>query len=373
MITQVLIGAAALALVTLVVIQLGTIVMVVHRLVVHRDHGGPPPPDGVSILRPVCGLENGIEITLASSFHIDHPHYELIFCVTDDDDPAIPLVRRLIAEHAQARARLLIGGEVGGPNPKLDNLKKGWDAAVYDWVVLSDCNMLIPEDYLDRLFVCWTERTAFVTSPVVGIDPQTGGAELEAAFLNTYQGRWQLVFDDLGIGLVHGKTVLMRRSDLAGEGGLAAFENEVADDCAATKVARRWGREVHVVRRPFVQPLGARGFAEVWRRQLRWARVRALAFPLSYTPEIVLGGLPAFVLACGLALAGVLPWTAVLALMVLWYVAEIPLAYALGAPPKWHSPLFWVVRDLLMPALWVGGCMIRSFDWRGNAIDAHPT
>ncbi len=91
------------------------------------------------------------------------------------------------------------------------------------------------------------------------------------------------------------------------------------------------------------------------------------------TPEIVLGGLPAFVLACGLALAGVSPWTAVLALMILWYVAEIPLAYALGAPPKWHSPLFWIVRDLLMPALWVGGWTIRRFDWRGNAIDAHPT
>jgi hypothetical protein len=78
----VFVGAAVLGLICLVVFQVGTIALVLRRLAGPRDHGGPPPPGGVSILRPVCGLEHAIETTLASSFHIDHPCYEPIFCVT---------------------------------------------------------------------------------------------------------------------------------------------------------------------------------------------------------------------------------------------------------------------------------------------------
>jgi ceramide glucosyltransferase len=43
-----------------------------------------PPPraaPGVSVVRPVCGLDNFCEETLGSSFRLDYPAYELIFCV----------------------------------------------------------------------------------------------------------------------------------------------------------------------------------------------------------------------------------------------------------------------------------------------------
>jgi uncharacterized membrane protein len=38
-------------------------------------------------------------------------------------------------------------------------------------------------------------------------------------FLNTYQARWQLAVDDLGCGFIQGKTIVLRRSDLAREAG----------------------------------------------------------------------------------------------------------------------------------------------------------
>src|SRR5262245_43368314 len=55
--------------------------------------------EGVSVLRPVCGIENCSELTLASGFRLDHPRYEIVFCVAHADDPVIPLIRRLIAAH----------------------------------------------------------------------------------------------------------------------------------------------------------------------------------------------------------------------------------------------------------------------------------
>jgi ceramide glucosyltransferase len=346
-----------------------SIALAMRRVARDRRRPGARPPEGVSILRPVCGLEYRIEATLASSFQIDHPSYEVIFCVAEADDPVVPIVRRLIREHPEVPARLLVGGEGGSPNPKLGNLMKGWDVARYDWIVLSDSNVLIPPDYLDRLFARWTEHCAFVCSPPVGIDVQGCAAELEAAFLNTFQARWQLAVDELGFGFVQGKTILLRRSELAREGGLAALAREVAEDAAATKIARRRGREVRTVDEPFPQPLGRRNIVGVWQRQLRWAWLRRASFPGFFCAELPAGGVFPFFLAGGLATAGVLPWAGVLGVMLAWYGAEALLARAFGWPLRVRSPLFWIARDLLLPVLWVHAWAAKGYEWRGNPVD----
>jgi ceramide glucosyltransferase len=370
---DVLIAVATIGLVLACVSHLASIGLAMRRVARRRKRLGPRPPAGVSILRPVCGLEHRIEATLASSFHIDHPSYEVIFCVAAADDPVVPVVRRLIERHPQVPARLLVGGEARGPNPKLDNVMKGWEVARHDWIVVSDSNVLIPPDYLDRLFARWTERCAFVCSPPVGMDLKGWPAELEAAFLNTFQARWQLAVDELGFGFVQGKTMLLRRSDLESEGGLSALAREVAEDAAATKIARAWGREVRVVDRPFPQPLGRRSAAGVWRRQLRWAQLRKASFPGCFYAELPGGGLFPFLLASCLAAAGALPWAGVAGMMAAWYGAEALLARAFDWPLRVRSPLFWIARDLLLPVLWAHACAAKDYEWRGSPVDLRST
>src|ERR1700720_267872 len=61
-----------------------------------------PPPravPGVSVVRPLCGLDNFCEETVESSFRLDYPTYEIIFCVARASDPVLPLVQHLIARH----------------------------------------------------------------------------------------------------------------------------------------------------------------------------------------------------------------------------------------------------------------------------------
>jgi ceramide glucosyltransferase len=370
---DILVAAAVTGLALTGVSHFGTIALVLHRRIRRGSRRGARPRAAVSILRPVCGLEHGLEATLRSSFQIDHPSYEVLFCVEDAADPAVPLVRRLIAEHPEVPARLLVGDDGEGINPKLDNLLKAWDVAAHDWIVLADSNVLCPPDYLRRLFARWTERCAFVCSPVVGIDAQSHAAELEEAFLNTYQARWQLAVDELGYGFVQGKSILLRRSELATVGGLRALARELAEDAAATKIARQRDRVARVVNEPFAQPLGRRSLADVWQRQLRWARMRSLSFPALYCAELPAGGLPPFVLGCGLASADALPWGGVAALMPIWYGAEALLAHVLAWPLRLRSPLFWIARDLLLPVLWVRGWAVRRYEWRGHAIDLRST
>jgi ceramide glucosyltransferase len=325
------------------------------------------PP--VSLVRPLCGLDNYAVDTLRSTFDLDYPHYEILFCVASAKDPVVPLVEALMARHSQANARLLVGDDRVSSNPKLNNVVKGWHAARHDWVVLADSNVLMPRDYLQQLFVSWHDDTGLVASPPVGCCPEGLWAELECAFLNTYQARWQYVIDTLGHGFAQGKTMLWRKADLDSAGGIAALGKEVAEDAASTKIVRASGLRVRLVNRPFVQPLGRRGAAEVWNRQVRWARLRRASFLLYFLPEVLAGGVLPMIAAAIVADAFDVP--AVLgasAMGALWYGAEMVLA----AGAEWHLPLLYplygLLRDLSLPVLFVSALGGSDFVWRGNEM-----
>lgn len=196
--------------------------------------------------------------------------------------------------------RLIIGDEPVTANPKLNNCMRGWKAARHDRIVLADANIILPRDYIQRLLASWQADTGLVSSAPVAVRPAGFWAELECAFLNTLQARWQYVGECLGFGFAQGKTLLLRRSLLEKAGGLAALAAEPAGDAAATKLVRRLGLHVHLVDMPFAQPLGRRSLQEVVARQLRRA-----TFPLFFLPEIVAGRpLPVLAGSCAAAVQG---------------------------------------------------------------------
>ena len=338
-----------------------------------RTHVEPAPHEAppISLVRPLCGLDNFVEPTLRSGFELDYRSYEIIFCVAHARDPVVPTVQRLIDEHPHVRARLLIGDERISANPKLNNCFKGWNAAAHEWIVLADHNVLMPPDYLTRLWNCWREDTGLVCSPPSGTAPQGFWADVECAFLNTYEARWQYVADTLGVGFAQGKTMFWRRSVLEDAGGIRLLGLEPAEDAASTKVVRDAGLRVRLVDAPFPQPLGRRTALEVWRRQARWAQLRRASFPCFYVPEIIGGALLPSIAAATLATALDLSWIpAVLAVTILWYGTEMKLARVAGWPLSRLYPLHALVRDLALPALWVSGWRGSPFVWRGNAVSS---
>jgi len=326
------------------------------------------PAPGVSLVRPICGIENHVEETLASAFALDYPRYEIVLCVASAQDPVVPLARRLIAAHPGVPARLLVGNEKISDNPKLNNIYKGWREAAHEWIVLADSNVLMPSDYIQRLLAAWRPATGLVCSPPVGGRPDGFWAELECAFLNTYQARFQYAVDTLGFGFAQGKSMLWNRNVLERAGGIRALGSQLAEDAAATKVVRSAGLEVRLVDAPFEQPLGHRSAAEVWRRQVRWARLRRTSFKACFMPEVVSGAVWPIAAAALVAVQSDLPLLTVPAVAALWYGSEAVLAWAAG----WHltarSPLAWALRDLLLPVVWLNGLFGTDFVWRGNQM-----
>jgi ceramide glucosyltransferase len=235
---------------------------------------------------------------------------------------------------------------------------------------MADSNLLLPPDYLAILFARWTPGTGLVSSPPAGVRPEGLWAELECAFLDTYQGRWQLVADAIGNGFAQGKTLFWRRDILDAAGGPVVLGAEMAEDLASTRLVRAAGLKVRLVRAPFRQPIGRRGFAEVWRRQLRWSRYRRMGFPGWFAAEILTGGFLPFLLGLWLVAAGALPAAVLAGLVVAWYLAELLLARVAGWPASPLSVASWPLRDLLLPILWATAWTGRDLAWRGNAMAA---
>ena len=327
------------------------------------------PP--VTIVQPLCGVEAFSKETLASIFALDYPDYEIIFCVADAADPIAPIARRAMAAHPEIRSRLLIGDDRVSANPKLNNVVKGWKAAEHDWVVVADSNVLTPRDYIQRLMKRWRADTGIVCAPPLGARPASFAAEIECAFLNTYQARWQYAAEALGFGFAQGKTMLWRRDVLEAGGGIEALGAEIAEDAASTKLVHRADLRAHLASPPSKQPLGARRLRDVWARQVRWARLRRATFPLYFAPEIVTTSLLTLA-AAGIAgeELGLTAPAAVMLAAAIWYGAEAALAAAAGWPLAWSSLAAWMARDALLPVLWLSGWMNARFVWRGNVMSA---
>lgn len=323
----------------------------------------------VTIVRPVRGIETFSRETAVSGLELDYPRYRTIFSAADADDPIIPLIEELIGHYGADKVSLIVGDVAVSANPKLNNCVKGWDAARTDWLILADSNVLMPKDYIQRMLAAWRPDTGLVCSTPAGSRPLCFGAEVECAYLNPFQARWQYAGEAMGLGFAQGKSMLWNKPFLDAHGGIEALAQEIAEDAAATKLVRRADKHVHLVGQPFEQPLGARRLRDVLQRQFRWARLRRVTFLPFFLPEILSGPLvPAVLAAIAAPSFGYAAWVGPLAVLVPWYAGEILLSLAVGWFVNWRSPFALLVRDLTFPAIWAYSFLAGDVSWRGNAM-----
>ena len=95
-------------------------------------------PEPISILKPLSGLEDGLESNLRTFFEQDYPACEILFAVGAADDPAAGVVEKLRREYPEIPTRLIVTGKPPYPNAKVFSLDRMLAAAAHDLIVMSD-------------------------------------------------------------------------------------------------------------------------------------------------------------------------------------------------------------------------------------------
>lgn len=367
-------AAAALGVAALAhAFQLATAAVAARRVRRGRSQAASapaPPPASITLVVPIAHLEPHLSETVASLFHLaGNASHELLFCLPQASE-AEELVSAVAVRHPGVFWRVLVGRDGVSVNPKLDNLEKALAGLRTDWCCIIDANVLVPPDYLHRLFAAVRDDVAVLSVIPIGTSVHGYASQVEAAFLNTYQARLQLAADALGAGFAHGKTMLFRTTDLRRWGGPAALSIEVAEDAAITKLARQDGHKVRLLDAPVPQPLGRRTAAEVWRRQIRWAQLRRRAFPFLFAAEpLSTSVLPAIAAGGAAELSGFGFLAGCSLSLVLWVTVETALGILAGWRWGGRYALACITRDVLLHAMWLLAWRRQKYVWRGNNVD----
>lgn len=326
----------------------------------------PIAPPSVSILKPLRGDEPGLFRNLASFCTQTYPApVQLIFGVHDVNDEAIAVVQRLKASFPDKDLHLVIEPAVRGTNPKISNLMNMIRAARHQFIVLADCDIGVPADYLLQVAAASEEPgVGGVTCLYHGVAAsgfwsKLGALAIDAHFLPN-------VLIGLGSGLAKpcfGSTIALHRSRLDEIGGFEAFSNSLADDYAIGAALRDKGLRIAVLPLLVEHSCGASSLAELWRHELRWARTLRTVAPFGYAGSLVTHPL-AFALlafATGTPMGGsAFAILAILCRIVLLHVTTPSHSPAL--PPYWLIP----IRDLFSFAIFVWSFCGRDIAWRGR-------
>ncbi len=80
-----------------------------------------------------------------------YPAFQIVFGLHDQKDPALAIVHRLQDRYPGSDVAIVIDPTMRGPNRKVSNLINMLPAAKHDVLVISDSDLHLAPDYLERL------------------------------------------------------------------------------------------------------------------------------------------------------------------------------------------------------------------------------
>lgn len=346
------------------------------------------PP--ISILKPLCGLDDGLAGNLRTFAALPYPDYEVLLGLRQADDPAYPLARAA-ARRWPGRFRVVLQEGETGLNPKVNQLMTLARHARHDLLVISDSNTRVPSGYLDEIAASLEDpRVGLVTHPLVGDDGvRSDGNDCDSEGEPQASARLGSVADNLhlsgvmtpsivaaklfcGKDYVVGKSMAMWRGDVEALGGFASVKDVLAEDFVLGRaVTERLHKRIVLGRQAVTCVSERRSLAGFVRRYARWSVMQHQC-----------AGLPAYF---GLLLLNpvLLSTVAVLAdpsrlTGVIWAVAVVNrlasdalagrLLRGRGRDLPLRALLVGPLADLLSGAAWAHGLFSRSIEWRSNRL-----
>lgn len=360
------------------VASLAYLLLAIAAVAAHRADPGPgwPTPPRVTLLKPLCGDEDGLEVALASFFVQRHDFpLRIIFGATDPHDAALGVARRVAARFPDVAVEFVVDRRVRGSNPKVSNLINMADAGLDEVVVISDSDIIIAPGTLQAAIDALAEQGVGAVTTAYRARPGVAGDPVRSF------GAWNIDYWDLPMQLLYARLVplsvtygpltAVRGEVLASFGGIAALADHLCDDAALGRLVRENSHTIVFTPAIAETLINDTGIAELFHHELRWARtVRGLA-PLGYAASVVSnpGPIPLLLLLrpgwAALAMIG-------LPIVLRWVLSRL-VARRLGRAEGLAAPgllALWL-RDLACFAVWVSAFAVGHVGWRGQRLALH--
>ncbi|NPD23828.1 ceramide glucosyltransferase [Corallococcus exiguus] len=353
----------------------GLVALLLQALFVRRHRrtvpAAPTNKPGLSILKPLCGVDDDLEANLAQFARLPYPHYEVLLGVKDARDPAYAVARAAQAKWPHVMRVVLQEGEPG-LNPKVNQLVTLSSEARFDLWVVSDSNTRVGDGYLEEIAAAFEDPTVgCVTHPVAGLGEQTFGSLLDNLHLSSSAAAGMIAAKHVADrDIVVGKSMALRREDVEALGGFFSVKDVLAEDYVIGQwVTRKLGKRVVLAHAPVFNVSLRKSVDAFFQRYLRWSVIhRTAVSPSTYLAQALLNPVPLAVLGALIhpsALTGLAALA--VALGKVWVDVAVfrslrPQPVSLRAAPA------VLVKDALLFAAWWHGAFRRTVDWRGTRL-----
>jgi ceramide glucosyltransferase len=326
------------------------------------------PP--VSDLKPVRGLDPDAYENFASFCRQDYPEYELIFCVTDQADPSVPVIRKLMQDFPDRKIRLLYSAGHDALNDKVAKLRLMEREAQYETLVINDSDVRVDPGYLRRVVAPLADsRVGGVTCFYVSSRDRSLVEKLQTVGMisDFYAGvlvAWQLD----GIQFALGPTMVSTKQRVAGFGGFQVLENRPGDDLLFGRLIAEQGYEVKLLPSTVTTVPDYKGVRELFAKRIRWMTVMRSMRPWGHFGLIFTWGLAwatfAVLIHPTVAVAAAyLGSYAVFRVAITWLIG----VHGLKQKGIWKKMPLIPLWDAVAFLIWLASFMRSSIRWRGVA------
>ncbi|MGZ8797278.1 MAG: glycosyltransferase [Thermoanaerobaculia bacterium] len=317
----------------------------------------------VSILKPVCGLDDELEQNLLSFASLHGIQYEVILSIEDRDDPALPLATTVVRDHPDV-FRLIVGGGMrpnGVINRKVDRLISAASVARGEILFISDSNMRVHPDAIARTIESFTDRkVGCVSNLFIASGARDIGAVLESLHVLMFVAPGTALAATARVPCVVGKSMAISRRALQAIGGFETFIRVLAEDQAIGLAVKKAGFRLIVSPVVVNNVVVKRTVQRALDRQIRWNKIRYSFSHWLFATEVLLNPLPFAVVAAMLGSPAIL-----LLVLAARHAQALALRRATGAALTARHILTLPLLDALMLYAWFVPFFSNRITWRG--------
>ena len=322
----------------------------------------------VTILKPIHGLEKNLAENLRSACTQDYPDYQVVFSVQSLNDPALPLLKELEKEFGTERVSVVAIKSTPIVNGKVQNLIIAMTAVKYDYLVISDSDVLLKSDYLRSIISPLSDpEIGYVCTLYRGTNAETWYEHLEQL---TYNADFipSVIFSYIcnASNFCLGASIALRRSTLESIGGFEDLADYLVEDYELGRRILASGQKAALINHNIDLIIDLQSPLNWWQHQLYWDQNTWSAQPMGFFLTILTKGIPFSLLYSLVNLFDTVSLLILFTMIVVRIMTTFIMLKYIQGGYKIKDLLLLPVRDIASLFSWFAAISKRKFIWRGH-------